>query len=357
MVLSVGIVGLPNVGKSTFFKALTNKNIEIANYPFATIDANIGIIEVPDYRLKLLSKVSKSKEIIPSVIEIYDIAGLIKDAHKGEGLGNKFLSHISNVDAIAYMVRAFESTDIQHVENSIDPIRDIEIIRTELALKDMEVIESYLYKVQKNSKGGDKIAQKEVDILKNWKEVLNNNQHICQLSQDDSDIITKNLLKKLRLLTSKQAFFVINSHSENLSDDLKLYIDNLNYKYIVLDARGELESVGMEDSERKEIGMGESVLPRFARTAYEALGLTSFFTTGEKETRAWAVKKDSKVNVAAGVIHTDFEDNFIRANVVHWSVLVDSGGWNKAKEQGEVRTEGKDYTVQDGDVLIVLHGA
>ena len=356
--LSVGIVGLPNVGKSTFFKALTNQNIEIANYPFATIDANVGIIEVPDERLSKLSEISKSKKIIPSAIEVYDIAGLVKDAHKGEGLGNKFLSHISNVDTIAYMVRAFESTDIQHIEKSIDPIRDVEIIRTELALKDVETIDQYLHKAQKDARGGDKTAQKEVDTLKIWKENLNNNKHICQwLEENNKDTDISNLLKKTRLLTSKKAFFVINTHNDYLPEDLKQYIENLNQKYITLDARGELECMGMSEEERKEVGLGESVLPIFANIAYESLGLISFFTTGEKETRAWAIQKGSTAQRAAGVIHTDFEEKFIRASVINWNTLIENQGWSTAKEKGKVRTEGKEYIVKDGDVMIVLHGA
>lgn len=354
--LSVGIVGLPNVGKSTFFKALTNQDIEIANYPFATIDANIGIVEVPDERLGALAETSKSKEIISTAIEVYDIAGLIKDAHKGEGLGNKFLSHISNVDAIVYMVRAFEGGDIQHVASSVDPIRDIETIRSELALKDIETIESYLHTAQKNARGDDKTAVLEVAVLKKWQDDLNNNKHICQVKKA-KDTTEDDLIRKLRFLTAKTAFFVVNSHETEISSDLREYIENLDSQYIVLDARGELESSAMSLEERSELGLGDSVLPRFARIAYESLGLISFFTTGEKETRAWAVKKDSTVQKSSGVIHTDFEDNFIRANVVSWKSLVDSGGWNKAREQGLVRTEGRDYVVKDGDVLIVLHGA
>jgi len=360
MSLSVGIVGLPNVGKSTLFKALTQKDVEIANYPFATIDPSVGIIEVPDSRLFELAQVSRSQNTIPGVVEVYDIAGLVKGAHKGEGLGNQFLSHIAGVDAIVYMVRAFEGEDIQHVESSVDPVRDSEIIRTELALKDRASIETYLHNAQKEARGGNKDAQKEVDLLNVWCDVLDKGNHIFQWIQanatyDDSFVVS--LARAASLLTAKHGFYVVNTHNNDIPVAFQNYVQELGYECIALDAQAELESATMSDQERTELGIGESALPMFARVAYKALNRISFFTTGEKETRAWTTEYNVTAPQAAGAIHSDFQEKFIRAQVVQWNVLVECGGWNSAKTKGLVRTEGKEYRVQDGDVLLVLHGA
>lgn len=360
MSLSLGIVGLPNVGKSTLFAALTRNKVEIANYPFATIDPNIGVVEVPDERLQKLAELSASKKIVPTIIEFADIAGLVKGAHDGEGLGNQFLSHIREVDAIVYVVRAFEAADIQHVENSVDPIRDSEIIRSELALKDLETIEKRLVSAAKEARGGDKDAQKESAILETWQNALNEGTHIYEYARDNGlldDPATRRAMRTLQLLTAKPAIFLVNTHNGFVSDELKTYVDGLGYAWVAMDARAELESAGMSVDEREELGLGESALPTLIRTAYETLGLITFFTTGPDETRAWTVARGVTAPQAAGVIHTDFEQKFIRAEVIQWSVLLEADGWGEARGKGLIRTEGKEYIIQDGDVLVILHSA
>ncbi len=359
MSISVGIVGLPNVGKSTLFEALTRKKVQIANYPFATIDPNIGVVEIEDARLGELARVSGSKKIIPSIIEVYDIAGLVKGAHKGDGLGNQFLSHIQDTDAIAYMVRVFEGADIQHVESSVDPIRDMKIIRQELALKDLELIEKRLVATQKKARGGDKEAVKEADILRAWQEALNRDSHIFQWVKEkglEDDLNINRLIKETSFLTAKNAIYVLNAKSAP-KKDLERYLEVLGGEVIVLDAMVELEAAGMSVEERRELGLGESVLPVFARAAYKALGKITFFTTGENETKAWTTRHRASAQEAAGAIHTDFKEKFIRAHVIGWDLLVETGGWSKAREGGLIRIEGKNYQTKDGDVMEFLHGA
>jgi len=360
MSLSLGIAGLPNVGKSTLFAALTRNEVEIANYPFATIDPNVGIVEVPDERLQKLAELSQSKKIVPTIIEFADIAGLVKGAHEGEGLGNQFLSHIREVDAIVYVVRAFEAGDIQHVEESIDPIRDSETVRSELALKDLETIEKRIASAGKEARGGDKDAQKEVEILEKWQSVLNEGTHIYEYIRDNGlfgDQATMRVRRTLQLLTAKPAIYLVNTHDGFVGEELKAYIEGLGYAYVAIDARAELESAGMSASEREELGLGESALPALIRIAYETLGLITFFTTGPDETRAWTIQTGATAPNAAGAIHTDFEQKFIRAEVVQWDVLLNAGGWGEARGNGFIRTEGKEYIIQDGDVVVILHSA
>lgn len=360
MSLSLGIVGLPNVGKSTLFAALTRNEVEIANYPFATIDPNIGVVEVPDERLQKLAQLSQSKKIVPTIIEFADIAGLVKGAHDGEGLGNQFLSHIREVDAIVYVVRAFEASDIQHVEESVDPIRDSETVRSELALKDLETIEKRLVSAAKEARGGDKDAIKELEILQKWQEVLNGGVHIYEYVRDNgllADAPTQRVMRTLQLLTAKPAIYLINTHNGSVGEELKAYIEALGYAYVAVDARAELESAAMSVDERQELGLGESALPTLIKTAYETLGLITFLTTGVDETRAWTTPKGSTAPQAAGVIHTDFEQKFIRAEVVQWDKLLEANGWSEARAKGFIRTEGKEYIMQDGDVVVILHSA
>ena len=334
MKLSVGIVGLPNVGKSTLFKALTKIDINIANYPFATIDPNVGIVTVPDERAEKLAELSKSKEKIPAVVEFYDIAGLVKGANKGEGLGNQFLNHIREVSVIVHVVRAFESADIIHVENSVDPVRDIEIVNTELALKDMEVLEKRIDRAAHDAKTGDKEKKRELDLLESLKNQLDSGVLINTL---DKDLLEEPVVKELGLLTSKPQLFLINGSESDVTDALKNQLKELKSEYIVADLA--------EGADIDEL----------VRRAYSILGLISFFTTGEKETRAWTIVNGAKAPEAAGVIHTDFEEKFIRAEVINWEELLKAGGWNEAKGKGLIRIEGKEYVTKDGDVLIIRH--
>lgn len=337
MKLSIGIVGLPNVGKSTLFKALTKQEINIANYPFATIDPNIGIVSVPDERLEKLAKISDSKKVVPAIVEFYDIAGLVKSAYKGEGLGNQFLSHIREVNAITQVVRCFPAGEIIHVEQGVDPIRDLEIINTELILKDLETVEKLLTNAEKDAKSGKKEAVKEMEILKIIREQLNNNKLINQLPAQQFEQLTQ--LKHLNFLTAKPQIYLLNGKEVDVSEELKNKINSLNSEYLIIDL-----------SETNMAGINELI-----KKAYKILRLISFFTAGEDETKAWTIINGSKAPQAAGEIHSDFEKKFIRAEVINWEKLLVAGSWNQAKQKGWLRIEGKDYAMQDGDVVIIRH--
>lgn len=340
MKLSLGIIGLPNVGKSTLFKALTKIDITIANYPFATIDPNVGVVAVPDDRVDKLVELSKSKKRVPAVVEFYDIAGLVKGASTGEGLGNQFLSHIREVQAIVHVVRCFGGSDIIHVENQVDPIRDIETINTELQLKDLETVEKRLNSAEKESKAGNKEAASVLEVLKIAKEklekggMLNPSTSSGQVNFKDNPAIME-----LQLLTAKEILFLFNGEESDVSDELKHKIKEMGYEYLTAD----LSSPSFN-------------LTPLIKKAYEILDLISYFTTGEDETRAWTIRRGALSPEAAGVIHTDFEKKFIRAEVVSYDNLVSAGGWNQAKQKGHLRLEGKKYIVHDGDVMVVRHG-
>jgi len=333
--LSIGIVGLPNVGKSTLFKNLTNQEVNIANYPFATIDPNVGIVTVPDDRLKKLTEMSKSEKVIPAVVEFYDIAGLVKGAYKGEGLGNKFLSHIREVRAIVQVVRIFPSGEIIHIEKDIDPIRDIEIINTELILKDLETVEKRLQSLEKEAKSGDKNKAKDLEVISGVREWLGAGKPVRNM---DEKTVAYPALVELNLLTSKPQIYLLNGKDNEATEELKDKIFSLDSEYAVVDLAG-ISDVNL-----------------IIRKAYEILGLISFFTTGEDETRAWTIKRGAKAPEAAGEIHTDFEKKFIRADVINWKELLDAGSWAAARQKGKLRTEGKEYIIQDGDVLEIKHG-
>lgn len=337
MKLSLGIVGLPNVGKSTLFKALTSQEVNIANYPFATIDPNVGVVAVPDERLQKLTEISRSKKTIPAIVEFYDIAGLVKGANKGEGLGNQFLSHIREVNAIIHIVRCFKSDEIIHVEQNVDPIRDLEIITAELVLKDLDTVEKRLEKLQSETRSGDKGKLKDLEAVKTIHEILENGKRAIMLGEE---IISYPAVKELNLLTTKPQIFLLNGRNDDVSEELKNRISKENSDYLVID---------LGDPEAEHIGL-------LIKKAYETLGLISFFTTGEDETRAWTCRSEAKAPEAAGEIHTDFQNKFIRAEVVSCNDLVYAGGWNEAKQKGLLRTEGKDYKIKDGDVLIIKHG-
>ncbi|MGC9968773.1 MAG: redox-regulated ATPase YchF [Minisyncoccia bacterium] len=338
MKLEVGIVGLPNVGKSTLFKALTKQEITIANYPFATIDPNVGIVSVPDERLEKLNALSKSKKKIPAVVEFYDIAGLVKGAYKGEGLGNQFLAHIRETQAIVVVLRVFENPEIIHVENSVDPLRDLEIINSELIFKDLESVEKRLAKAEAEVRSGRKEAVQDKELLARLKKYLEDGTLPIGDTALVHDLYANSHMNDLNLLTLKRQIYLLNGTEAEVPPPLVLKIKSLGADYLVSD-----------------LAKAEAV-PDLIKKAYEVLDLASFFTTGEDETRAWTITRGTKAPQAAGVIHTDFEEKFIRLEVVGYEKLMEAGGWNQAKQKGWIRIEGKEYEVKDGDVLVVRHG-
>ena len=353
----IGIVGLPNVGKSTLFKALTREKVNVANFPFATIDPNIGIVKIPDRRLDKLAEMSKSKKIIPAAIEFVDIAGLVKDAHKGAGLGNQFLAHIREVDAIVEVVRDFEDSNIIHVEGNVSPSRDIETIQLELVMADLQTLNKHLLKIEKDLKTGRKYAQEEKIILEKVKTVLEAGDLAVRANISDSQL---GLIKDLHLLTLKPLLFVFNI-SNNADKNKQFDYANHKIKSVALDLQFEAEIAEMNEDEAKEFEQS-SRLPDLIKAAYDLLDLITYFTTGEDETRGWTIKAGWTAPQAGSVIHTDFEKKFIKAEVINWQKLLEydspstvssgqSNCWSNARAKGFLRTEGKDYVVEDGDVI------
>ncbi len=359
MSLTAGIVGLPNVGKSTLFNAITKKNILAANYPFATIDPNVGVVVVPDERLDFLSELYKPKSIVPTTFEFTDIAGLVKGASLGEGLGNKFLSHIREVDAICEVVRCFENSDIIHVENNVDPIRDIEIIEVELILSDLEIVENRFNKIGKKAAlSKDKEVQKEAAILTKLKETLEKNIPIRRIELTDDE---KSYIKSFNLLTSKPIIYVANVSEDDLLigdnkyiSSLKEYATKDNAEVVTICAKIESDLSEMNSEEKVEflgeLGIKESGIDKLIKSSYTLLGLKTFFTAGEDECRAWTYKDGMKAPECAGIIHTDFERGFIKAEIMGYEELKKCGSEKAVKEAGKMRLEGKEYLMQDGDI-------
>jgi GTP-binding protein YchF len=346
MSFSVGIIGLPNVGKSTLFKALTQQEVDISNYPFCTIDPNVGVVRVPDERLEKISEIVKPQKTTPTIIEFVDIAGLVKGAHKGEGLGNQFLSHIREVDAIVHVVRSFEAADIKHVEDTLDVQRDIDIVNTELMMKDLETIEKDWEKLESEARDpAKKEAKKELEIITKIKKSLNEGRLISQMNLGQKE---KEPIEHLSLLTTKPVIYLINSRGTDKELEL---IKTLPDNTIPLDLKLELElsELGPEELDELKINPRIDVL---IKTCYKILDLITFYTIkGGEEIRAWTAKIGSTAPRCGGIVHTDFENKFIRAEVINYKSLVECGSWHNAHTKGTIRTEGKNYVVKDGDII------
>lgn len=360
--MKIGIVGLPNVGKSTLFNALTKSSgAQVANYPFCTIDPNVGIVEVPDSRIEALAEIVKPARKIPAIVEFVDIAGLVKGASLGEGLGNQFLANIRECDAIGQVVRLFHDDNVAHVHGGVDASRDLDIIETELILADLQTLEKRLYKAQNDAKSGEKEKIAYFELLKKVKSGLESGIKFIDMDLSNEE---KKLLSDLRFLSAKPFLYILNVSDHELAafscEKIKKELGlETNQRIIPISAKVEEELVNFEDDEAieylNELGIKERGLIKLIQEAYDTLGLQTFFTAGPKEVRAWTIKKGATAPEAAGVIHSDFEKNFIRAEVINWKDFVEAGGENAAREKGLLRIEGKDYRVQGGDVIHFRH--
>jgi len=347
MPLRIGIVGLPNVGKSTLFQAITQKQVDRANYPFCTIDPNVGVVAVPDERVDKLAELTRSQKKIYTTIEFVDIAGLVEGASRGEGLGNKFLANIREVDAIVYVLRCFRNENIVNVRSEINPLKDKEILDMELILKDLETIEKRLGSLEREMKAGDKKAVKEAELLKRVYEILKQGKLLCDLSWTKEE---EKIIKSYQLLSSKPRIYLLNGKEEECRF-------SFGENSIVIDVLGEADLTELSQEDKIALGVyQESKLNDLIRESYKTLDLITFLTTGPDETRAWTIKRGDKAPQAGGAIHSDFEEFFIRAEVINWKDLLEAKGFAKAREKGLIRTEGKDYVVQDGDVIEIKSG-
>jgi len=337
MSLSIGIVGLPNVGKSTLFKLLTKQEVNIANYPFTTIDPNVAVVSVADERLEKIAQISKPEKVIPAAIEFFDIAGLVKGANKGEGLGNQFLAQIRETNAIVQVVRCFSEETVAHIDGSIDPLRDIKVVNTELILKDLETTEKRISKIEGEAHAGNKDIVKELETLNKIKDLLTEDNLLINFLNEE--LLNNTAVKNLNFLTAKKQIYLFNGKGEDAPKEVINFIQQLKSEYMIADLETNPDLLGL------------------IKKAYQVLGLISFFTiVGEKEARAWPAKRGIKAQEAAGMIHSDFADKFIKAEVIDWKELLEAGKWSVARQKGWIRLEGKEYVVQDGDVIIFKHG-
>ena len=355
MSLSIGIVGLPNVGKSTLFQAITKKQVDRANYPFCTIDPNVGVVKVPDKRVDKLAELSQSAKKIYTTVEFVDIAGLVEGASKGEGLGNKFLANIKETDTIVYILRCFENEKIINVQSRIDILRDKEILDTEMALKDLASVDKIIGGLQKKIRANDKEAAKEANVLEKARVFLE--KGVVLIDQDWKEEETK-IINNYQFLTMKPRLYLLNGNEKDISEEtIELFKKN-DWRFLVIDTLTELEAADFSGEERESLGLPkEPQINALIKESYELLNLITFLTTGKDETRAWTLKKGKTIQEAAGVIHSDFEERFIRADVINWQDLLKVGGYEKAREKGFIRTEGKEYITRDGDVVVIKSDA
>ncbi len=355
MSLSIGIVGLPNVGKSTLFQAITKKQVKRSNYPFCTIDPNVGVVAVPDERVDKLAQLTQSAKKIYTTIEFVDIAGLIKGANKGEGLGNKFLASIRETDAIVYILRCFQNKDIINTQSEIDILKDKEVLDIEMALKDLETVEKRIPDLDRDIKAGKKEAKIEQEVLKKAQEFLKQEKILSEQEWSEEE---NRILNNYQLLTLKPRLFLLNGSEKDVSQEVKDIFKKNNWQSLIMDVLTEFDGVDLSLEERKTFGIPvELKLNSLIKECYKLLDLITFFTTGSDETRAWTLKGGEKAPRAGGIIHSDFEKYFIKAEVIKWQELVDAGGFSQAREKGLIRTEGKEYIVQDGDVITIKSSA
>lgn len=354
MPLSIGIVGLPNVGKSTLFKTITKKQVDAANYPFCTIDPNVGVVAVPDQRVDKLAELTNSKKKVYTTIEFVDIAGLVEGANKGEGLGNRFLANIRETDAIVYVLRAFTNEKIINTRDIIDPVKEKDILDTELILKDLETIEKRIINLEGDIRARNKEAIQEMELLNKVKSILEKGDIIAKENFNEAE---KRYINNYQLLTSKPRLYLLNGKDEEVKNDIVEKFKSNNWPFLIVDILSESEAAGLSKDERQVLEMPiDSELDILIKKSYELLDLITFLTTGPDETRAWTLKKGGKAPQAGGVIHSDFEKCFIKADVINWQDLIDAGGFIKAREKGIIRLEGKEYIISDGDVIEIKHG-